>query len=88
MNFTNAKTQYFFFSKFEFPSSVDLALPVEHGGDEGGAPAGAVRGEHQVEPVVDAHELADAGAHDVGEVRVEAEHGTVDGHHHVLKKRK
>ena len=66
------------------PLRSDAALPHEDGCNEGGSPAATVGGEHQVELVVKAHELADAGAHDVGEVRVEPKDGAIDGHHHVV----
>ncbi len=57
--------------------------PLEHRGHERGAAAGPVLGQHQVELVVDAHQLADARLHDVLEVRVVPEERAVDGDDHV-----
>ncbi len=51
----------------------DLTLPEETGSHEGRSSAGSVGGKHQVEVVVDAHQLTDPGLHDVRKVRVEPE---------------
>jgi hypothetical protein len=50
-----------------------LTLPEETGSHEGSSSAGSVSGKHQVEVIVDAHQLTDAGLHDVRKVRVEPE---------------
>ena len=54
----------------QFP--VDL-VSLEDGCDEGSATAGPVLGQHEVEFVVDAHELADTRLHHVLEVGMVSE---------------
>ena len=61
---------------------------LEDGRDQGGPAAAPVLREHEVELVVDAHELADPGLHHVLEVGVVAEQGAVNGDHHVPGRRR
>ncbi len=49
--------------------SLDASFPsLEHGRDQCGAAAGAVLGQHQVELVVDAHQLTDPGNKKAGDI--------------------
>ena len=69
-----------FAPNFSLVSTVAVTS-AQDGGNQGRASARAVGGEHQVELVVDTHQLLDPGLHDVGEVRVVSEDASVDGHH-------
>lgn len=63
---------------------LDGTLSHEHGGDEGRSSSGSIRTQHQIELVICAHELGDPRLHNVGEMGVEPENGSVDGNDHVL----
>ena len=49
-----------------------MTFAEEAGRDEGSSSAGSVCGKHQVELVVDPHQLTDPRFHDVRKVRVES----------------
>ena len=55
-----------------FKLSLDCAFAHEASSNQGSSSSGAIGRQHQVELVVDAHQLADARLHDVGEVRMES----------------
>ena len=55
-----------------FKLSLDCAFAHEASSNQGSPSSGAVGRQHEVKLVVNAHQLADARLHDVGEVRMES----------------